>query len=75
VNTQPIMTTDERELRWTLVTRLDRDIVILKNYGWLIDHGHWIDRGCGTIVDPDGGGGYAISCLAEEGFTPATRGA
>jgi hypothetical protein len=65
--------TVEAELRRDLAARLDRYIVVLRNLAWLDAHGYRIDRCNGVIRDRDDDAGFALHCLAEEGFTPATR--
>jgi hypothetical protein len=52
-----------------------RDQTVLANLAWLDANGYRIDANREFVVDPDGGGGFAVGLLAESGLTPATRAA
>jgi hypothetical protein len=49
--------------------------VILRNSMWLFTHGYTISASREFVVDPSGGGGFAVGLLADAGLTPATRAA
>jgi hypothetical protein len=52
-----------------------RDQTILSNLAWLDAHGYRIDANREFVVDPSGGGGFAVQLLGDAGLTPATRAA